>query len=571
VNGTEGTRGRAPRILLVEERAEDLRFLAEMLDASLETVVGLPEAKRWSIRETFDLILAAPRGEDSLRSLTSLSQAAPVLLVVDLEEEPLALKAVHRGAAQDYLVRGFVTPELLEQAVRYALERRRMLGELRRARQREHGPASTDRLTNLPNRQVFYDRLGDALALARQQSQMVAVLLLNLEGFKLVHSTLGSSTGDPLLRSIAERVTASLAPHLRATDTVGRLSGEEFAVVLANVGEMRDAARAAEAVLEAFALPFVLEGREFFISTSIGGSLFPFDGADPESMVRNADLALRRAVEQGGNAFQFFLPAVNQQFLTRMELQNNLRMAIARDEFVLHYMPQLEVSTGRVRSVEALVRWKHPTLGMVAPAEFIPVAEETGLILPIGERVLRSACAQTRAWRREGLPAFRVSVNMSARQFQHQNPVALVTRAIQESGLEPGDLMLEITESAVMRDADHALATLRSIKETGVRVAIDDFGTGYSSLSYLRSFPIDALKIDRSFVREIASRPDDEAIVTAIIAMARSLKLDVIAEGVETEGQFDWLRSRGCDEIQGYLISRPLPVEDVAPFVRRTA
>jgi len=365
-------------------------------------------------------------------------------------------------------------------------------------------------------------------------------------------------------------VTASLSPHLRGTDTVARLSGEEFSILLADVAEMADVSRAAGGVIEAFGRPFVLEGHEFFISTSIGISVFPFDGSDPEAMVRNADLALRRSVEQGGNSFQFFLPAVNQQFLTRLELQNNLRMALARDEFVLHYMPQIEVSTGRVRSVEALVRWRHPTLGMVQPAEFIPIAEETGLILPLGERVLRAACVQARAWRRDGLPPVRVSVNVSARQFQHQNPVALVSRAIHESGLEPGDLVLEITESAVMREAGQALATLRSIRETGVRVAIDDFGTGYSSLSYLRSFPIDSLKIDRSFVREIASRPDDEAIVTAILAMARSLKLDVIAEGVETEGQLEWLRSRGCDEAQGYLISRPLPPDEVPAFLRLT-
>jgi diguanylate cyclase (GGDEF)-like protein len=581
VNGIEGTRG-LPRLLLVEERPEQLRQLAEWIGRmerlafSVETSAGLADAKRRSVRETFDLVLAGlPEAEGrpaeaAFRALHSLSQGAPVLLLVDLAGEPLAVKAVHRGAAQDYLVRGFLTPELLEQALRYALERRRMLAELRRARQREHGPASTDALTSLPNRQVFYDRLAEALAVARPQSRMVAVLLLHLEGFKLVHSTLGPSVGDPLLRAIAERATASLAPQLRGGDTVARLSGDEFAVVLADVAGMGEVSRAAEGVLEAFGRPVVLEGHEFFISTSIGVSVYPFDGSDAETLVRHADLALRRSVEQGGNAFQFYLPAVNQQFLTRLELQNNLRMAIARDEFVLHYMPQLEVSTGRVRSLEALVRWKHPTLGLVQPGDFIPVAEETGLILPIGERVLREACAQARAWSRSGLPPIRVSVNVSARQFQHQNPAALVARAIHESGLEPGNLILEITESAVMREADAALAVLRSIKEAGVRVAIDDFGTGYSSLSYLRSFPIDALKIDRSFVRELASRPDDEAIVTAIIAMARSLRLDVIAEGVESHGQMEWLRARGCDEVQGYLISRPLPAGDVPAFLRRT-
>jgi len=582
-NAEAGRSGSSRRILLVEERAEELRNLSEMMDAlegldlSFEAVAGVAEAKRRSVRGTFDLVVAglAPAEgrpvEGTLRSIHALSQDSPVILLVDLEAEPLAARAVQRGGAQDYLVRGFLTPGLLGQAVRYALERRRMLGELRRARQREHGPASIDPLTNLPNRQVFYDRLSDALLLARQQSRMVAVLLLNLEGFKLVHRTLGSTIGDPLLQSIAERLTASLAPHLRGTDTVARLSGEEFAILLADVGRMDDISEAARGMVEAFERPFVLEGPEFFIAGSIGISVYPFDGADPESMVHTADLALRRSIEQGGNTFQFYLPAVNQQYLTRLELQNNLRMALARDEFTVHYMPQLEISTGRVSSLEALVRWRHPALGMVQPGDFIPMAEETGLILPIGERVLRAACVQARAWERQGAPPVRVSVNVSARQFQHQNPVTLVRRALDESGLEPGRLVLEITESAVMREPDAALATLRAIKETGARVAIDDFGTGYSSLSYLRSFPLDALKIDRSFVREIESRPGDEAIVTAIIAMARSLKLDVIAEGVETGKQLDWLRSRGCDEVQGYLISRPLPPEAVAGFLLRPA
>ncbi|MBV8880638.1 MAG: EAL domain-containing protein [Planctomycetaceae bacterium] len=299
--------------------------------------------------------------------------------------------------------------------------------------------------------------------------------------------------------------------------------------------------------------------------------MHPFDGTDAESMLHNADIALRRAREQGSDCFQFYLPAVNDQFLTRLELQNSLRMALARDEFVVHYMPQLDVKGGRIVGMEALVRWKHPTLGLVQPSDFIPLAEESGLILPIGERVLRTACAQGRAWKQAGLPPIRVSVNFSARQFQHQNPVALVTRVLRETGLPPDQLELEITESAVMKDANAALGTLRSLKETGVHLSIDDFGTGYSSLSYLRSFPLHALKVDRSFVREITSRADDAAIVTAVIAMAHSLKLKVIAEGVETAEHLSWLHARNCDEVQGYHFSRPVAADAAGKLLAASA
>jgi diguanylate cyclase (GGDEF)-like protein len=569
------------RILLVEPCEEGARKLGGLLAESggpafeIAHVKSLPEAKRLTTRETFHLVLlnpARPEGQSLdavLRAMTHRTVGAPVLLLVGPEDEAAAQTAVQRGQAQDYLVAGHLDGRLLGHAVLYALERRRMLASIRRLRQAEPSAASLDRLTRLPNRQAFHDRLENALDEARRHGQMVAVLLVGLEGFKLVHDTLGPAVGDPLLGGIAERLTGGLAQFLRSGDTVARLSGEEFAVVLGHVPQMDEVSFAADALLEAFAPPFRLEGLEFFMTCSVGIAVHPFDGADASSLLHSADIALRRSREQGGNSVQFYLPAVNDRFLSRLELQNSLRIALARDEFQVHYMPQRDVATGRIVSMEALARWKHPTLGTIPPSDFIPLAEETGLILPLGERILRSACAQTRQWHEQGLPRIRVSVNVSPRQFQRQNPVHLVERVLADTKLDPDRLELEITESAVMKDADAALETLRGLKSLGAGLAIDDFGTGYSSLSYLRSFPIDALKVDRSFVREVPARTDDAAIVTAIIAMARSLKLRVIAEGVESHVQQDWLRSHGCDEIQGYLISRPLPAEQIGPMLAK--
>ncbi len=569
------------RLLLIESLDAAVAPILTALDAatqasfSVAAVTGIAEAKRRLMNQTFDAVLAGtPLGEGSdlepLRALGSVLNGKPLLLLADPESEPFAHHAVQKGTAQDYLVKGHHDPRILEQAILYAIERHRMMASLRRRRRDDFAPSDAERLTHLPNRVAFYDRLADLLTLARQNAQMVAVMLLNLEGFKLVHNTLGPAIGDPLLRDIAGRLLQSLEGLLKPTDLVARLSGDEFAIVLADVPQMKEVSRAAESVLAAFTQPFVLSGLEFFISTTIGISLYPFDGADAESMLHNADIALRRAKEKGSDCHQFYLPAVNDQYLTRLELQNSLRIALARDEFVVHYMPQLDVKGGQIVSMEALVRWKHPTLGLVQPSEFIPLAEESGLILPIGERVLRAACAQSRAWQTAGLPPIRVSVNFSARQFQHQNPVALVGRVLRETGLPPGHLELEITESAVMKDANAALGTLRALRETGVHIAIDDFGTGYSSLSYLKSFPIHALKVDRSFVREITSRADDAAIVTAVIAMAHSLKLKVVAEGVETEQHLEWLHARDCDLVQGYHFSRPVPADAAARLLSKS-
>lgn len=439
-NRTEGEQEGAPaptatvpvRLLFIEPSEDSSKTIADALRAArsffhVSRVAQLVEAKRLCVNQTFDLILINtpledPQDLETLRGYASQVSGTPVILLAEPGSQSLAHQAVSRGMAQDYLVKGHLEGRLLEQSLLYAIERHKMLSELRKRRRDEIGSLSLDRLTHLPNRAAFYDRLGDLLMLARQQAQMVAVMLIHLEGFKLVHNTLGSSIGDPLLREIADRLLGSLRGRLRGHDLVARLSGEEFAIVLGGVPDMKDVSRAAEAIVAAFSEPIVLSGLEFFISTTIGISLHPFDGADAESMLHNADIALRRAKEQGSDSYQFYLPAVNDQFLTRLELQNSLRMAIARDEFVVHYMPQLDVKRGHIVGMEALVRWKHPTLGLVQPSDFIPLAEESGLILPIGERVLRTACAQGRTWLQSGLPPIRISVNFSPDSSSTRTP-----------------------------------------------------------------------------------------------------------------------------------------------------
>jgi diguanylate cyclase (GGDEF)-like protein len=570
----EGVAGRSGSVLLIDRPDAPPLPLQDLPDACRIVRAGdLAEARRLGTGAAFEAVLlrAGPEGvsPDLLRGLPPHLGNAPLLLLVDPDHEDGARDAVRHGTAQDYLVLGHFGGGLLERALAYAVSRRRMQESLKELRRRELQRFGLDRLTALPNRAIFLDGLAEALLEARQGGGMGALLLIGLEGFRLVQDTLGPPFGDPLLREIVARLRSSIAPFLGPKDVLSRISSDEIALLLACPEDMATSTRAAEAALAAFSEPFVLQGLEFFISLAVGISVYPFDGGDASTLLRNADVALGRARERGAAGYEHFLPAVDDRFLTRLELQNGLRLGLARDEFVVHYMPQMDLRSGRLTSFEALVRWRHPARGLVPPGDFIPLAEESGLILPIGERVLRAACVQSRDWRRAGLPPVRLSVNFSARQFQHQNPLRLVTRVLEDTGLEASALELEITESAVMKDADAALATLRSLKTLGVRLSIDDFGTGYSSLSYLRSFPIDALKVDRSFVRDVAVRGEDRAIVAAVIALGHSLGLRVIAEGVETTAHLDCLRELGCDEVQGYHVGRPVPPEAAAAMQAR--
>jgi diguanylate cyclase (GGDEF)-like protein/PAS domain S-box-containing protein len=423
-----------------------------------------------------------------------------------------------------------------------------------------------DALTGLPNRLLFNDRLSVAVAQAHRQGYRLAIFFLDVDRFKVINDSLGHSLGDRLLQGVARRLQSSV----REGDTVARLGGDEFILLLPALNRTEDVAKVAEKILDSLKLPFRLEGRELYVTASMGISLYPDDGGDAEALIKNADTAMYRAKEQGRDNYQLYTPAMNATAVERLALENSLRKAMARDEMELVYQPLLDLGTGRVHGVEALLRWRHPERGLLLPSEFLPLAEITGLILPIGPWVLRTACARARVWQDLGHPHLTVAVNLSARQFQQPDLVAQVKRALEETGLAPRCLDLEITETNAMQNAEAAIHTLRELKTLGVRISIDDFGIGYSSLNYLKRLPIDTLKIDQSFVRDITSDPDDAAIATAVIALAHTLKLRVVAEGVETQEQLAFLAARHCDRMQGYLFSRPLPPQECGEFLGRT-
>jgi diguanylate cyclase (GGDEF)-like protein/PAS domain S-box-containing protein len=417
-----------------------------------------------------------------------------------------------------------------------------------------------DALTELPNRTLLRDRLGKALAGSRRRKDKVAVLFLDLDRFKVINDSLGHSFGDLLLRKIADR----LKSQVREQDTVARVGGDEFLVVLTDVKDGTDAAIAAEKIMDAMIAELVIQGRSFSVSCSMGISIFPEHGADSETLIKNADAAMYSAKESGRNTFQFFSEKMNAEVVERLTLEHGLRAALDKKEFFLVYQPQMDMATGTIVGFEALLRWQHPELGTIAPDRFMGIAENSGLILPIGAWVLRTACSQARKWQDEGLCATPVAVNVSAVQFRQPGFREVVSRVLSETGLACQYLELEVTESLLLSNADMTSSVLRELKGMGLKLAIDDFGTGYSSLSYLKQFPFSKLKIDRSFIRDVAVNSDDAAITTAIISMAKSLSLKVIAEGVENEAQMSFLRKLGCEEIQGYYFSKPLTAEEIS-------
>ena len=420
--------------------------------------------------------------------------------------------------------------------------------------------AQHDALTDLPNRVVFNDRLTQAIALAERQCRQLAVMFVDLDHFKKINDSLGHDVGDKLLRSVAGRLKACV----RRSDTISRLGGDEFVVLLSQVEHAEDAAISARKTLRALTAPHLIDGKSLDINVSIGVSTYPIDGQDAESLMNRADNAMYEAKQRGRNNYQFFRHEMHAQLAERQSLEADLRCALGRNEFVLHYQPILNLQSGQITGVEALIRWLHPVRGLIYPEKFVPVAEECGLILGIGQWVLLEACKQARAWMEEGLGVVPVSVNVSATEFGAKDFLSGVRAALITTGVEPQNLELELTESVLMHDAEAAVVTLIKLKAMGVQVAIDDFGTGYSSFTYLRRFPADALKLHQSFVQEITSDPRDAAIVSAMINIGRSLKQRIIAEGVETSAQLEFLRRQGCGEGQGYYFSRPVVAERIA-------
>ena len=414
--------------------------------------------------------------------------------------------------------------------------------------------ANRDALTGLANRNLLHDRLHHAIAFANRNAHPIWLVFVDLDQFKFINDTLGHRAGDLMLKTVAERLLGAV----RESDTVARLGGDEFVLIMPERTDGALTSAIIQRLMEAVAQPMTIEQHTFFVTASIGVAVYPGDGMEPDQLLKHADIAMYRAKESGRNNFQFYTPVMNERALERLQLEGALRTAIERDEFVLHYQPQVDLRSGQIVGMEALLRWQHPEMGMVPPGRFIALAEETGMIVPIGAWVVATACRQNKAWQDAGLGLLRMSVNLSARQFAQQDLVDSIAAVLQETGLDPTYLEVELTESLVMTDVERAIATLDRLHELGVFLSIDDFGTGYSSLSYLKRFPIDILKIDQSFVRDISVDPDDAAIVVSIISLAHSLRMGVIAEGVETVEQLGFLRRYGCDQMQGYFFSRPV-------------
>jgi diguanylate cyclase (GGDEF)-like protein/PAS domain S-box-containing protein len=411
-----------------------------------------------------------------------------------------------------------------------------------------------DALTDLPNQVLFKDRLRQAIALSRRNDHLQAVLLLNLDRFKTINDSLGYTAGDRLLQSVAQRLTSCV----RESDTVARFGGDEFAVLLTNIPRAQDAANVARAIKQALDQAFIFEDQEIFVASSIGISMYPHDGRDTAGLLKTAGVALDRAKVQGGNNFHFYTAGGTTRALKQLVLESNIRPGLERSEFFVQYQPQVDVRGFQVVGMEALVRWQHPSLGLLYPSEFVSIAEETGLIIALGDFVMRTACAQNKNWQDKGLQEMRMSVNFSARQFQQPTFIADVSHILKETNLDPRWLELELTESSIMKDPDEAIEKLHELKLMGISVAIDDFGTGYSSLNYLKRFPIDTLKIDKTFVSDVCKDPHDTAIVRAIINLGHALDLTVVAEGVETKEQLQYLSALECDVVQGFLFSKAL-------------
>ena len=548
----------ALRVLSVEDNPGDAILVREMLrDASPDGFV-LENADRLSTAVSclldgavdcvlLDLSLPDAEGLEALAQVRTVALDVPIIVLSGRSDEVLAVQAVHEGA-QDYLIKGQVDARLLSRSITYAIERKRAEVEL--AHQAMH-----DALTALPNRALFYDRLGQALNRVGRHSAAVAVLFLDLDRFKLVNDSLGHGAGDKLLVAVADR----LSNVLRAGDTAARFGGDEFVILCEDVSGERQAIAIAERIAAELDAPFAVEGDEVFVRTSVGIALATEPGARPEALIRDADAAMYRAKERGGGLYEVFDDQMRERAVRRMETENALHRALDRGEFVMHYQPIMTMATGALHGVEALARWEHPQRGLIMPGEFIEAAEETGLIIALGAWAFEAACMQAADWN----GGLMMSVNLSARQCGHPDLVATFGDILRRTGVDPSCLCLEITETALMEDVEASTATLRALKDLGLALALDDFGTGYSSLRALQHFPVDTVKIDRSFIAPIEHDPQEAAIVAAVISLSHALGLRTVAEGIETIAQVDRLRALGCDLAQGYYFARPGPPADV--------
>ncbi len=562
------------RLLLVEDNPDDAELILRVLrkggyQVDYTRVDNAPDLTRQLREADWELVLsdyAMPHfnGLAALKLVKEHNPDIPFIVISGTIGEELAVEAMRKGA-QDYLMKDNLTRLLpaIQRELADADERRAR----RAAEQTLRHQAYHDLLTGLPNRWLLRDRIEQAFAYAHRESHSLAVMFLDLDRFKNLNDTMGHIAGDHLLRAVAERLKSAVTPW----DTIARLGGDDFVLLLPDVGRPQQASDKADALLQLFQTPFVLSGQNVYVDASIGIAMYPENGRDADNLLKNAEAAMYYAKEQGRNNFQFCTSGIQEATVTRFVIENELREAIKTSQLVLYYQPQFSLRNQGVTGLEALVRWKHPQRGLVPPDKFIPVAEETGLIIALGGWVIQRALADLRRWRALGLEVARLAINLSARQLFHTQTHDILQQSLEGDPGSAHILELEITESGIMQDPEQAVQTLNAFKELGVSVAIDDFGTGYSSLAYLKRFPIDVLKIDRSFVRDIAVDDDDAAIVRTILAMAQALNLQVIAEGVESENQLKLLAALGCSEGQGYYYARPMPGEALEAFLHDNA
>ena len=556
-------------VLLIEDNPGDARLIREMLSEGedglfeLECVGRLSQGLEYlSTRPAgvvlLDLSLPDSYGFDTFLRVYAHSPKVPIIVLTGHDDQKVALSAVKTGA-QDYLVKGKLDRELLLRSMQYSIERKRYQEQL-------EYQANYDALTGLPNRNLLHDRLRQSVY-AQRFVRSIGVVFLDIDHFKFVNDSLGHNTGDKLLQKVAERLLAAV----RDGDTVARLGGDEFILILNDQTGQEVIYRAMQRIIGKVAEPIEIDGQELLVTASAGISLYPQDGPDVETLLKNADAAMYRAKEKGRNNFQFYTAEMNRQVNERLKLESSLRRALERNEFELYYQPRIHVGDGALVGCEALLRWQHPEMGLTLPERFIGLAEETGLIVPIGEWVIRTASTQARAWQKKGMPDITVSVNLSMRQFKQEGLAAAVDDALRSSGLDPKRLEMELTESLVMQDTEAAIRVLERLREIGVELSVDDFGTGHSSLSYLTRLPISALKIDQSFVQAVrgTGKSDEGIVAQAIISLAHNLKLKVVGEGVETAAQFDFLKQHACDEVQGYHFGRPMPAAEFERLVVR--
>jgi diguanylate cyclase (GGDEF)-like protein len=569
----ETAENQKPRVLIIDDEEQIRNLLIDVLGTTYQCsdAGSAEEALAALAKTTFDLVISdidmgGMSGLELVPRVHSLSPDTVVVMVSGNQDIEFAIKAMRVGAF-DYITKP-IDLRHVEASVERAINQSNLLKEKRRDKdqiesllqqrtEEVHWLGNYDTVTQLPNRALFEDRLEQAVAIAKATGQSLGVLFISLDQFKKVNDSLGHGPGDVLLREFAERLKSCI----NRSDTVARFGNDEFALLRTQIDGTKDVIETIGSLSQVLKFSFDLPSQELFATASVGVSLFPVDGDDSQTLLKNAGAALYKAKRSGGANYQFFTADLHELAASRLALESNLRRAIHHEEFLLHYQPRVSVDSLAITGLEALVRWQHPQLGLVSPSEFIPLAEDTGLIVPIGEWVLRAACLQGRRWIEEGFAPIPIAVNISARQFHDRDLSQTVIRILEETGFSPKYLELELTESSIMQNEEFAASMLNQLKSMGINISIDDFGTGFSSLASLKRLPIDALKIDQSFVREATTDPDDAALVMAIITLGHNLRLKVVAEGVETDDQLRFLQLLRCDEIQGYFFSKPVSAD----------